>query len=281
MCSCGQTFGVSAMAAMTSEVKSRGCGEVNRTRSSPSMSAARPQELRERAAIAELDAVRVDVLAEQRHLQHAVGGERRHLGEHVAGAPVALGAAQRRHDAERAGVVAAHRDRHPAGVGRLAPRGQRGREDLERLGDLDLRGGVVPGPLQQHRERVHVVGAEDDVDPRRPPHDLGAVLLGEAAADRDLHARPGVLRGPQVAEVAVQPVVGVLPHRAGVEHHDVGLVTGGGHVARGLQQPRHPLGVVHVHLAPVGADGVTAGHPTRVGATRSTAPPGQGTMRAC
>jgi hypothetical protein len=37
MCSCGHTFGVSAMAVMTSEVKSRGCGEVNRTRSSPSM----------------------------------------------------------------------------------------------------------------------------------------------------------------------------------------------------------------------------------------------------
>ena len=41
MCSCGQTLGVCAIAAMTSEVKSRGCGEVNRTRSSPSIS---PQE---------------------------------------------------------------------------------------------------------------------------------------------------------------------------------------------------------------------------------------------
>jgi hypothetical protein len=41
MCSDGITFGVSAIAAITSSVKSRGCGEVNRTRSSPSMS---PQE---------------------------------------------------------------------------------------------------------------------------------------------------------------------------------------------------------------------------------------------
>ena len=38
MCSCGHTFGVSAIAAITSEVKSRGCGEVNRTRSSPGTS---------------------------------------------------------------------------------------------------------------------------------------------------------------------------------------------------------------------------------------------------
>ncbi len=58
--------------------------------------AAGPQQLRERAAVAELDAVGVDVLPEQRHLQHAVGGQRLHLGEHVAGAAVLLGAAQRR-----------------------------------------------------------------------------------------------------------------------------------------------------------------------------------------
>ena len=36
-----QTFGVSAIAVITSEVKSRGCGEVNRSRSRPSIS---PQE---------------------------------------------------------------------------------------------------------------------------------------------------------------------------------------------------------------------------------------------
>ncbi len=37
MWSCGITFGVSAIAAITSSVKSRGCGEVKRTRSRPSM----------------------------------------------------------------------------------------------------------------------------------------------------------------------------------------------------------------------------------------------------
>lgn len=37
MCSWCITFGVSAMAAMTSSVKSRGCGEVKRTRSRPSI----------------------------------------------------------------------------------------------------------------------------------------------------------------------------------------------------------------------------------------------------
>jgi hypothetical protein len=38
MCNCGMTFDVAAIASMTSSVKSRGCGEVNRTRSRPSIS---------------------------------------------------------------------------------------------------------------------------------------------------------------------------------------------------------------------------------------------------
>ena len=37
MCSCGMTFGVSAIASMTSSVNSAGCGDVKRTRSSPSI----------------------------------------------------------------------------------------------------------------------------------------------------------------------------------------------------------------------------------------------------
>ena len=51
-----------------------------------------------------------------------------------------------------------------------------------------------------------------------------AVLLRQAAADRDLHPGPLRLDRREVAEVAVEPVVGVLAHRAGVEHDDVGLV---------------------------------------------------------
>jgi hypothetical protein len=99
------------------------------------------------------------------------------------------------------------------------------------------------------------VGAEDDVHPGRPLHDGVAVLLREAAADRDLHAGAARLLRGEVAEVAVQLVVGVLTHRAGVEDDDVRLVgaLGGADVARVLQQSGQPLGVVDVHLAPVGA----------------------------
>ena len=229
------TFGVSAIAAITSSVKSLGCGEVNRTRSRPSIVAAGPQQLAEREPVAELHAVGVDVLPEQRDLEDTLGDQRLDLGQHVAGPAVLLGAAQRRHDAERAGVVAADADRDPRGVRRLAPGRQGGGEDLERLEDLDLRLVVVPRPLEQRRQRPDVVGAEDDVDPRRPAGDLAAVLLGQAAAHRDLHARVGLLDRRQVAEVAVELVVGVLPHRAGVEHDDVRGVLA---VARRARSPR-------------------------------------------
>ena len=84
---------------------------------------------------------------------------------------------------------------------------------------------------------------------------VGPVLLGQAPADGDLHAGMGVLDRQQVAEVPVQPVVGVLADRAGVEYDHVRVGSGGGATVAGrLQQPGQPLGVVHVHLAPVGAD---------------------------
>ena len=252
---------------MTSSVNSRGCGLVNRTRSSPSIAPGGPQQVGEGPPVAELDAVGVDVLPEQGHLEHALVDQRLHLGEDLAGPAVLLLAAQRRDDAERAGVVAAHADRHPPGVGGVPLGRQRRREDLERLDDLDLRLGVVPGPLQQRRQRAHVVRAEDDVHPRRAAHDLAAVLLREAAADGDLHAGVGVLDRPEVAEVAVEPVVGVLAHRAGVEDDDVGVAAlGRGGVAGLLEEAGEALGVVHVHLAPVRAHAVGARRGSRMAA---------------
>ena len=273
MCSDGITLGVSAIASMTSSVNSAGCGEVNRTRSSPSIGTARAQQLGERLPVAELHAVGVDVLPEQGDLADALGDQRLDLGEDLARAAVLLLAAQRRDDAERAGVVAADRDRHPRGVRRLALGRQRRGEDVERLEDLDLRLLLHAGPLEQHRQRADVVGAEHDVDPRRLLGDGRAVLLREAAADGDLHARVLRLHRREVAEVAVELVVGVLAHRAGVEHDDVGLLAGGrGGVPRVLQQAGEPLGVVDVHLAPVGADLVRARHDR----SKSTAPAARG-----
>jgi len=116
-----------------------------------------------------------------------------------------------------------------------------------------------PGPLEQRGQRADVVGAEHDIDPRRAAQDLAAVLLREAAADGDLHVGFRRLDRGQLAEIAVQLVVGVLPDRAGVEHHDVGcLALFGRRVPGLLEQSGQSLRVVHVHLAAVGADLVGA-----------------------
>ena len=260
MCSEWQTAGVSAIAAITSSVKSRGCGEVKRTRSSPSTAPAARSSAPNAYRSPNSRPYELTFCPSSVTSSTPCSTSARTSASTSPGAPVPLLAAQRRDDAEGAGVVAADRDRHPGRVRRVAPGRQHGREGLQRLADLDLRLLLDPRPLQQRRQRADVVGAEDDVHPGRAARDLAAVLLRQAAADRDLHARPGVLHRAEVAEVAVELVVRVLPDRAGVEHDDVrGGAGGRAPVARVLQQAGQPLGVVHVHLAAVGADLVRAG----------------------
>jgi len=125
-----------------------------------------------------------------------------------------------------AGVVAADADRDPGAGGAGAAGRQRAGEDLERLKQLDLRHLLDAGALEQHRQRPDVVGAEVDVDVGRALDDRRLVLLRQAPADGDLHAGRAVLdrlEVAEVAEVAVELVVGVLAHGAGVEHDDVRL----------------------------------------------------------
>ena len=196
---------------MTSSVKAAGCGLVNRTRSRPVDVAAGAQELGERLPVAELDAVGVHVLAQQCHFDGAVVHERLDFGQDLARATVLFLAPQGRDDAEGAGVVAAHGDRYPAGVDGVALGGQRRGEDIQRFEDLQLGLVVVAGPVQQRGQGTDVVGAEHGVHPRRFLEDGLPVLLRQAAADGDLHARVGCLDRGEEAEVAVQLVVGILP----------------------------------------------------------------------
>ena len=149
------TFGVSAIASITSSVKSAGCGrgEADALRARRSHRT-RAQQLAERVPVSELGAVGVHVLAEQGDLEHSVGDQRADLGEDVAGPAVLLLAAQARHDAERAGVVAADRDRDPGRVGRLAVWQAAVEGNVSSVSsDLDLRLVPDPGPLQQRRQR--------------------------------------------------------------------------------------------------------------------------------
>ena len=143
----------------------------------------------------------------------------------------------------------------------LAAGRQRGRERLVIVAgrgfeDLDDRA-VFLGMVEEFDGPVDVVSAEHNVDVPGPLHDRVAILLGETAADRDLEVGVLGLQGLEVAEGAIELVVGVLTDAAGVEHDDVGVgvVLDAVH-AVGLEQARDALGVVLVHLAAVRLDDV-------------------------
>ena len=189
-------------------------------------------------------AVAVDVLAQQGDLADAACGQVPHLVDQFTEGAADLGASHRGNDAEGATVVAS---------------------DPDRLGqDLHDRS-MLPGVVDQLGGTVHVVGAEHDIDVAGPLPDQFPVLLGQAPGHCDERAGPLCLHGLEPAQSAVQLVVGVLADAAGVEHHHVGILQDGGAlVPVALEQARDPLGVVLVHLAPEGADGIGPPHTHRL-----------------
>ena len=105
----------------------------------------------------EVAAPGVDVLAEQRDLADAVGGERVDLGDDLPRPPALLAAADGGDDAVRARRVAAHRDLHPGLEAPLAVHREVGGEvlvraeatalDREAAGPIQSpRCGIEPGP---------------------------------------------------------------------------------------------------------------------------------------
>ena len=221
-------------------------------------------ELRTVLPGAEVAAVGVDVLAEHGDLADAVGGELLDLAHDVAHAPADLGPAHDRHDAERARVVAADLDGDPR---RVAAREE---DAVRRAGSADGYASCssrisTTGPSKRARSSSdaawpEVVGAEHDVDVAGALDDELPVLLGQAAADRDLEVRSLGLQRLQATEVAVELVVGVLTDAARVQHDHVGRFELVGRLhALGREQSGDALGVVLVHLAPVGAHVEAAG----------------------
>ena len=228
-----------------------------------------PQELGEEGpAPGQVATVGVDVLPQQRDLGDPPQRQQLDLGHDVVEGAAHLGPADRGNDAEGTGVVAARLDVDPGRIGQLAHRsgpqqrvgGRLGRRCVEDL----HQGPFGPGPTQQAWRAGQVVRAEHDVDPAHLLLDELPVLLGQAAADGDLEPRLGVDQLLEPAEGAVEALVSVLPDAAGVEHHDVRLLHGGGRLqAVGHQEPGQALRVVLVHLAPEGADEVGPGHLTK------------------
>ena len=119
--------------------------------------------------------------------------------------------------------------------------------------------------LDEHRQAADRLGADDDVgDAGRAFENGFAFLLRDAAGDRHDRIVPLLDRElAQLAEPRVQLLLGALPDAAGVDHDDVGVGRIVGRLEAGLlEQPRHALGVVDVHLAAERFDQILARHVT-------------------
>ncbi len=217
--------------------------------------------------------VGIHVLAEQRDLDGPAGRKAFELFDELAERPADLRAAHRRHDAEGARVVASDLNRDPGRMGLVVPHRHRRREvgllvAARSLRHLEHRFAARARKAEKRCDPAEVVGAEDGVDMRRTLEQQLTVLLGEAASNGDLQTGAPLLDRLQLAEVPVQPVVGVLADAAGIEHDDVCLfqVVGSRH-AVGCEHRGDALRVVLVHLAPEGTNQEPAclGHRKRLG----------------
>ncbi len=196
---------------------------------------------------AQVTAVGVHVLAEQRQLAHAVGRERRRLAHEVVRVAAVLAAAHARDDAVGAVAVAAGRDLQPRLVGAVALERQLAGEAVERR---EVAARDLAARLDEVAQAMDVARPERQVDERELLEELVLHRLRPAPSHDDHLAGVALLGGAGVHQVGDEAVVGLLADRAGVEDEEVGV----GRRRRlaepdGLEQALDPLGVVHVHLA--------------------------------
>src|SRR2546421_221299 len=115
-------------------------------------------------------------------------------------------------------------------------------------------GPARPEPVAEMPDRSR---SEGDVDERVLLEDSLALRLGIAAAHGDHRLGPSALERGGVAEMRGQPLVGLLPDRAGVEDDDVGLLLRLRLAqAQVFEQSLDALRVMGIHLAAEGRDEV-------------------------
>ena len=185
-------------------------------------------------------AVRIDVLAQQRHLAHAPRGQHAALVDQLVQRPRGLASPAVRDDAEGTELVAAVDDgnvRRHAGLARDEGADAAVGVDAVALADV----------LDERRELLR---AHEDVDERVALAQL--VLLGADHAAHEGQRAPFRLLAPglQARHHADDAVLGVLAHDAAVEDDDVGFL-GAQRLLQAelLQRRAHALGVRRVHLA--------------------------------
>ncbi len=240
----------------------REVGRVRTGEAEPPDAIHRPHAPKQVGEVVRAVVIAVDGLAQQRHLGRAILRELPYLRHHVIQLAAPLRAARVRNDAERALVIAAALHRHEAGRRCVAHR----RDVLVVLPRPEFGvGDPVPGGRlrQQHRKVAVAIRPDHQVHPRRLLQQRRPEALRHAAHHAEDVALP--LEPLQFAHPARDPLLGVVPHRAGVHQHHVGVV-GRVHllVTVAREHAEHELGVGHVHLAAVGLDVDALGHREKI-----------------
>ena len=100
------------------------------------------------------------------------------------------------------------------------------------------------------------LGANDQIDGGCASLDFGAFGLRDAAGDGDGQALAALLpQLPHAADLGIDLLCRLFTDVAGVQDHQIGVFGAvGGSIASLGQALGHPLRIIDVHLAPVGAD---------------------------
>ena len=197
--------------------------------------------------------VAVHVLAEQGHLAVALGKQVAGLGHDALRVAAPLPAPGERHHAEAAHVVAAPHD------------GDEGRHPLVVEADrLDLGVGLLPAEqgvdrllpaldlVDEARQIAIGVRADHQVHQLLLFEQLVPQALGHAAEDAHLELGVVALAAFEVLQPVADPLLGIVPDRAGVEQNQIGLAFVLRRSVAGLgEDARDDFTVAEVHLATV------------------------------
>ena len=214
-------------------------------------------------------AITVDNLTQKCHLTHTLGDQTAHFAHYFVNRAAALDAAPKGNDAECAGVATAVDHRHMSSHRGLAVDSQVSNGlagagwlyvVLHRVAMGDLlhfyRGGFDRNLilLQIGDQRCRLAGRHEHVYMRKTSAQLRAGLDADHAAhQRQSTVRPVPLPRLEVAGLSDALVFRALPHYAGVEYNDIGIVHClGRSITDPLQFRGHMVGVGNIHLA---ADG--------------------------
>src|SRR6185295_5063169 len=204
----------------------------------------------------------IHVLAEQRHLLHALRREPGDLRDHVVEGSRNFRATRVGYDAETAVFAAAFHD----GDERRGALGARRGQAVEFLDlgktHIHLRPAAGAALREQCGQAMQGLRSEYHVHERRALDDCAALLARDAAADRDHEIRIGLLEVLHASEVGEHLLLRLFAHRAGIEYDDLGFlrVRCRGEALGPGEHVGDLLRVVLVHLTAESADEDFAGH---------------------